>query len=731
MRHVTVRIQTHSGGFTPGAASGADVPDIGEGASLPVGPFRPLTQPPIARTVVGVVAPGGEVNAPPLGGPVTVSIAATHLLTPEDTPARKNDTLAAQEPSVADAGRVVMYTFNWDAAFSKDGGQTWTELDPHTMFPKDDGGFGCDQVVQYDPMTSVFIWVLQYHCFVGVDMERIAWATASNLVHYGSKAWSWLDLTPGSIAGNNTFLDQPRLGFTPEFLYMTMNEGTVSDSKLQHSVVVRIPRSAFTHTGGSLPIGYALIDPTSLRVAQNVVGPREYFVGHNGTSQLQVDWVDDSSNIIDSQDIDSPTIATDDWVSKTPGGQDMLLHQSGSQGTQVTGVTQGGNATLWAAWTEARKLPDGTAKYAQPHIGVAELEPIMGHLGFTLLAQHEYDNSSFTYSLPDLATDASGEVGFDVVWGGGGLYYANHAVGLLYPRDHRSNAFEPVADALASSDNVQVGTLAGDPVGDYETIRPMAPPYGDCFVAAGVVNQKDSSGNLVGYPVFTIFSRPGVKCPPGFRTLPIVGLPVTIMQPPPPPQPTGVSLNCPTTGTVGSPVVLSGALSPALGGRPIAITVGGAGSSGFLVTTADDGSYSSTSYVPSVAGQYTFVASYAGESTDAASSSPICMVRVATLPPGATSITLTCPSSTAFFSPGTTVNLAGVLSPPLSGRTIAVTVTGSNPMSSAVQTHSDASFAFSYTPTHVGTDHVVASFGGEVAYLPSSSSPCTVNVAIP
>lgn len=732
VHHLRFRIHSHSGAFKPGSLPGVDVPDAGEGVRLHVGPFRPLTQPPTARGIVGVVAPGGAVNAPPPSGPLPVSVAATRLLTPDETAARKNDTFAAQEPSVADAGSVVMYAFNWDAAYSKDGGQTWTELDPHAVFPKDDGGFGCDQVVQYDAMTRVFIWVLQYHCFPGVNMERIAWASATNLVRYGKNAWSWFDLTPRSITGqDNTFLDQPRLGFTPTFLYMSMNQGTTSDSKLQHSVVIRIPRTAFTSTGGSLPVGYALFDPVSLRVAQNVVGPREYFVAHNGTSQLRVAWVDDSSNIIDYQDLNSPTIATDNWTSNTPGGQDMLLHQSSSQGTAVTGVTQGGNGTLWAAWTEARKLPDGTAKYAQPHIGVAELEPIPGHVGFTLLTQHEYDNPSFTYSLPDLATDASGEVGFDVVFGGGGLYYADHAVGLLYPRDHRTNAFEPVADAIGNTDNVQVGSLSGDPAGDYETIRPMAPPYGDCFVAAGVVNQKDSSGNLVGYPVLTIFSRPEVKCPPGFTTLPIVGLPLTIKPPPPPPQTTTVSLNCPTTGTVGSPMDLSGALSPALSGRTITITVGGAASSGFMAVTQSDGTYSSMSYVPSVAGQYTFAASYAGESGYLGSSSPTCTGQVATLPPGATSVSLTCPNSTQFFSPGSTVNLVGQLSPPLSGRKIAMGVTGANPTAELVPTQSDGSFSFSYMPVNSGTDHIVASFGGEPTYLPSSSSPCIVTVQIP
>src|SRR5207248_9756828 len=103
--------------------------------------------------------------------------------------------------------------------------------------------------------------------------------------------------------------------------------------------------------------------------------------------------------------------------------------------------------------------------------------------------------------------------------GGGGLYCSNHALGFIVPRDHRINAFEPVAGKLSSSDSLN----AGNPFWDYETVRPLT--NSDCLAAAGIVNRKDSSGVKVGYPVFTVFSRPGVKCLPRFANLPIAGLP--------------------------------------------------------------------------------------------------------------------------------------------------------------------------------------------------------------
>lgn len=529
--HRRLAVNRNGGGGLAPLTSQRDVGDLGSTPGLTRNPFHRLTKAPALRSIVGVAAPTGATNAPPPSGPLPVSIASTGVIPISATPERPRDTFAAGEPSVADAGRVVMYTFNWDAVFSTDGGQTWTEVDPHTTFPADHGGFGCDQVVQYDPKTKVFIWVLQYHCFLGANVERIVWTSASNLALHGADAWKTaphMDLDPQTIAGKNTYLDQPRLGFTPTFLYISLNQGSMSvdssgnptkDNGLKHGVVVRIPRSAFTSTSSSLPFGFALLDRTSMRVAQNVRGSTEYFVGHNGDGQLRIDWIGDSSNYIDEQVVNSPTIAPKDWSATTPGGDNMLDRQSSSQGSAVTGVTQGGNGTVWAAWSEGRQLANGTHKYDQPHVAFAELQQFGGHSGFALVQQREYVNPSFAYALPDLATDASGDVAFDVYWGGGGQFFANHAVGFIVPRDHRTNAFLPVGDQLSSSDSREPGA----PFFDYQTVRPL--PNSDCLAAAGIVNRKDSTNGEVGYPVFTVFSRPGVTCPPRFVNLPIAGLP--------------------------------------------------------------------------------------------------------------------------------------------------------------------------------------------------------------
>ena len=732
INHAKLRVQTRSGGFTP-PPLGFSVPDQGETAPLPVGPFRPLGHPVVKRRVLGVVVPTAG-NALPPTLPIDVGFAATHLITPDETPARKHDTLVAQEPSVASAGRVVMYTFNWDAAYSVDGGKSWTELDPHTVLPTPAvGGFGCDQVVQYDPSTKVFIWVLQYECRLGVNLIRVAWASASRLERLGPAAWSHVDIDPAMIAGKgNTFLDQPRLGFTPTFLYMSLNQGALTldshgkptGADLKHAAVVRIPRAAFSHVGGGLPLGFALLDPVSLRVAQNVRDTREFFVGHNGTSKLRIAWIDDSSNEFDLQDISSPTIATQDWTSTTPGGQDMLLHQSTSQGTAVTGVTQGGDGNVWAAWTEARKLPNGTAKYGQPHVGVAVLQPIPGHSGFFLQVQNEYAASFGNYSLPDLATDASGEVAFDVVWGGGGRFFANHAVGFLRPRDHRSNAFAPIADALSNTDNAEITGLPGDPVGDYETVRPMPPPYGDCLVAAGIVNRLDSAGNAVGYPVFSIFSRPSVKCPPSFKKLPVLGFPGNA--PPIERQATVLGLTCPTSVAAGSAIDLSGRLAPHQSGRPITITVTGPGSGSVSTRTGLDGSYAGT-YRPTQPGQYTFTASYAGDAAVAAARSPACMVTVAQPVAVPTTVSLVCPANSV--SGGDPINLSGSLSPPLPSRTITITDSGADSASFSATTAGNGTYtSTTYTPAHIGTHTFTARYAGEPGYLPSTSTSCSVEV---
>ena len=65
------------------------------------------------------------------------------------------------EPSTAISGKIVFYTGNWYAAFSVDGGVTFTYVDPYSLGSEGDAPgveFCCDQVVQYIPQLDSFVW---------------------------------------------------------------------------------------------------------------------------------------------------------------------------------------------------------------------------------------------------------------------------------------------------------------------------------------------------------------------------------------------------------------------------------------------------------------------------------------------------------------------------------------------------------------------------------------------
>jgi hypothetical protein len=618
------RVHHESGGFPrrfPVLTEG----DEGEAPNLPIGPYRPPRQ-----EATRVSLP--RLSAPPAAAPratagaaaVGVTVFSTQLLPTTSFPAsvwNETGVQAAQEPSVAAVGRLVMYTLNWSAGYSLDGGQTFTEMDPATTFPFEPGGFCCDQVVMFDPQASRFIWVLQYNGEGGENVIRVAWTSPGNLRRFGAGAWSWFDLPSRGIVGKGFFLDQPKLGLTPRYLYMNINQG--DKDGVHKTAVVRIPRAAFAGTIG-MGYGYALLSPWSLRVAQDVSGATEYFVGHKDTSTLRIASIDDNANYLLVQDVKDQTIADRDWSMTTPGGDDLLDRQSQSQGTQITGVTQDAEGNLWAAWSEGRDIrrdgreftPSGAP--TQPHIAVVTLSVKHPKPGpppvITLKSHWMYWNVNYALAVPDLATTAGGDVAFVYDWGGG-TQYLNHAVGFL------NGGFSSVTVAESTADS----TWKGNPAGDYQTVRPLAPPYGDCLYAAGDVN---GSGK-VGSPTLTLFSRNGVNC--RIKGLPPQPLPPTTIKPPAVQVATSLALNCPGPGQVpaGQPHEISGFLNPVLVGLPISITyTSSAGGSPIThtVLTGPFGRFADTA-PPEPAGTETVDARFAGNA-DYGASQAICSVPI-------------------------------------------------------------------------------------------------------
>ena len=77
-----------------------------------------------------------------------------------------------------------MATANRYVSYSTDGGDTFTSLDPTTIFDNTaDGGFCCDQIVQYAPSIDRFIWLMQFSTGTdGKNRLRIAAASPETVV---------------------------------------------------------------------------------------------------------------------------------------------------------------------------------------------------------------------------------------------------------------------------------------------------------------------------------------------------------------------------------------------------------------------------------------------------------------------------------------------------------------------------------------------------------------------
>ncbi len=102
------------------------------------------------------------------------------------------------EVSVAENGETIIMTGNTWMAFSEDAGGTFTYINPTTVFPQDDGGLCCDQIVLYVPQYDLFVWLMQYRSAKGGDGTndnriRVAVESTEGVRSSNGTAWTYWD----------------------------------------------------------------------------------------------------------------------------------------------------------------------------------------------------------------------------------------------------------------------------------------------------------------------------------------------------------------------------------------------------------------------------------------------------------------------------------------------------------------------------------------------------------
>lgn len=397
--------------------------------------------------------------------------------------------------SGASSGNVVLVSGNTFAAFSKDGGLTFTRLDPTTIFPSRptldslgkqlDGGLCCDQVILYVPQIDRFIWLMQFWrgSGGGPNMLRIAAASPAQIVSSNGSAWTYWDLRSSTFGMGNNWMDYPDLSVGQNFLYGSVDQVGAG------LLVFRIPLAQIRDSTG-INIGYT--NPSNSARAYGghlaqVTGDEIFWAGHNSTSQMVVYSLREDSNTYFWRNVNINSWPNTDYTSITPGGIDWLQMSNGFPGAGVIGATRSGN-DLWFAWMAARG-----GGFAHPHIQMVHLNRANN---FSLVEQVQIWNGSFAFAYPALSTNVGGEIGLSLAYGGGGTLHANHAVGywgdfVVYPP--------------RSSDASQ-GRW-----GDYVAIRPVGSDPSQ-FAAVGFTlktRQPPQSGNFFD-PHFVQFRRPPI-----------------------------------------------------------------------------------------------------------------------------------------------------------------------------------------------------------------------------
>jgi hypothetical protein len=384
-------------------------------------PTGPLVSGPSAPMRTDIArAPGATSRAPEPRDPPAVVFDANQPMGLSSAGAGTVSTIA--EPSGASNGRdVVFSTANSVAAYSTDGGGSFTQLDPTKIFPPDGVGFCCDQVVQYVRRIDRFLWLVQ-----GTGGYRLASASPEDIARSSGTAWIYWNLTPevfGQPVG--TGLDYPDLSVGDHFLYLSWDVGWPGCPAgcRKGFQVARLPLDEIL-AGGTLTIEFT--DPPDAPMAwgghlMQDTGNEVFWAGHNTTSSMRVFSLAEGSGTYFWRDVAISSWPNGALSSITPDGRNWVAGSGGFPGNAILGSTRVDNQ-LWFAWTAGTN-----DAFPQPHVEIAILDR---STDFQLVQRLQIWNSSYGFAYPSLATSAcTGEVGLSLEYGGPGDFQ-NHVVGF-------------------------------------------------------------------------------------------------------------------------------------------------------------------------------------------------------------------------------------------------------------------------------------------------------------
>lgn len=163
------------------------------------------------------------------------------------------------EPAVAQNGKYVFQTWNWGAARSITGGNTFSYIDPDTFFPGM-ADFCCDQDVIYDKGRDKFLWL---RMGIGLFPNPLGGQENRNLINIdtGAGALCAYDIRASSTLNAqfaDSFMDYPRMALSNNFLYVTWNIFDAAGTVFKTTLLMRFSLDAMASCGANNFVWWSL-----------------------------------------------------------------------------------------------------------------------------------------------------------------------------------------------------------------------------------------------------------------------------------------------------------------------------------------------------------------------------------------------------------------------------------------------------------------------------------------
>jgi hypothetical protein len=208
---------------------------------------------------------------------------------------------AINEPEVANAGKRLLETSNWNIAYSNDGGGTWAYQNPYTLFGP---SFCCDQEVLYEPNHDRFIYLGLDAGGTGSANNALVIATAPSQSSTSWCTYHFYGNQLGGVAGE--LPDFPKIAIANNYLFVTWNAYATSGSPPPwvRTGIARIPLEALANCAGFSYLYLTRTDNFTFALSQGALDTF-YWVSNwypdgsqtNGATMRIYKWADNSATI--------------------------------------------------------------------------------------------------------------------------------------------------------------------------------------------------------------------------------------------------------------------------------------------------------------------------------------------------------------------------------------------------------------------------------------------------